>query len=562
MNEMVAMFKEEADELFSSAENLCLKAEKEGSLSDDDMGALFRDIHTLKGSGASVDLISFPKYVHDFETFMDKLRKKELTYEPHMADDLLTGLDIMQQVFDEEAANGVLDDNSFYKLTLESINVIKGYLGEVPVEYNVIDDTSTVQVVTGEEEAPKEAKKIDNSNASIRVNLDKIDKLMNGVGNLVIVNAMLAQLAEEVQEKELSSLFQEKMLLLEREVRSLQDGVMNVRMVPMEIIYNKFPPMIRDVSKKLNKTIDFQHSGDSVEIDKATIEGLTDPLMHIVRNSLDHGIEAPQDRISKGKPEAGLISLGAETSNGMIIITIVDDGNGINGDKVADKAIKNGLITQEEANNMTFNEKAELVFSPGLSTAEEITDISGRGVGMDVVKTNITSLGGKITLDTKLGEGTTLIISLPLTLAILDGLNIQVGTSTYVMPLNVLTETLQVTPKMIKKIGAGNQEFLKYRDNYIPIVRLYEEFAVDDGIEDIEKGIMLIVSNQGNTLAVFVDKFANQQQFVVKPMDKNFIQVPGFSGATIKGDGSISLILEPFELISNNHNINNEEDGE
>ena len=557
MNEMVAMFKEEADELFSSAERLCLKAEKNGSLNDEDMNALFRDIHTLKGSGASVDLVSFPKYVHDFETFMDKLRKKEIAYEPHMADDLLTGLDIMQKVFDEEANNGVLDDNSFYKLTLDSINTIKGYLGEPPVTYTIVEDEDLgpAEIV----EAGSEEKK-SNANASIRVNLDKIDKLMNGVGNLVIVNAMLAQLSQEIKEKELSNLFQEKMLLLEREVRSLQDGVMNVRMVPMEIIYNKFPKMIRDVSKKLNKQINFQHSGDSVEIDKATIEGLTDPLMHIVRNSLDHGIESPADRAAKGKSEEGMLSIDAATSNGMIILTITDDGNGIDGERVAAKALKNGSLTQEELNSMTDLEKAELVFNPGLSTAEKITDISGRGVGMDVVKTNINALGGKIALDTTLGEGTTITISLPLTLAILDGLNVQVGPNNYVIPLNILVETLQVNEGMLRKIGAGNQEFLKYRDTYIPIVRLYEKFEVEEGITNINEGIMLIVSNQRQTLAVFVDEFSNQQQFVVKPLDKNFIKVPGFSGATIKGDGSISLIVEPFELTA--ATTINEEEGE
>jgi len=558
MNEMVAMFKEEADELFSSAENLCLKAEKDGKLNDADMNALFRDIHTLKGSGASVDLISFPKYVHDFETFMDKLRKKEIPYESHMADDLLTGLDIMQKVFDKEANEGVLDDNTFYKLTLESINTIKGYLGEDPVEYTFINEDELEDVIPVEQGTTEN--KQNNSNASIRVNLDKIDKLMNGVGNLVIVNAMLAQLSQEIKEKELSNLFQEKMLLLEREVRSLQDGVMNVRMVPMEIIYNKFPKMIRDVSKKLNKKINFQHSGDSVEIDKATIEGLTDPLMHIVRNSLDHGIESPADRAAKGKSEEGMLSIDAATSNGMIILTITDDGNGIDGERVAAKALKNGSLTQEELNSMTDLEKAELVFNPGLSTAEKITDISGRGVGMDVVKTNINALGGKIALDTTLGEGTTITISLPLTLAILDGLNVQVGPNNYVIPLNILVETLQVNEGMLRKIGAGNQEFLKYRDTYIPIVRLYERFEVEEGITEINKGIMLIVSNQRETLALFVDEFSNQQQFVVKPLDKNFIKVPGFSGATIKGDGSISLIVEPFELT--NATVINEEEGE
>ena len=323
---------------------------------------------------------------------------------------------------------------------------------------------------------------------------------------------------------------------------------MSIRMVPMESIYSKFPKVVRDISKKLGKQINFNHHGDSVEIDKATIEGLTDPLMHIIRNSLDHGIELPQKRKSSGKAEAGTVTIKAEASNGQIIIGIIDDGAGINHEVVSKKAVENGVITEEEREKMTTNEKAMLIFAAGLSTAQEVTDISGRGVGMDVVKNNIERLGGKISIQTEIGKGTEITITLPLTLAILDGLNVRVGKDIFIIPLSILAESLQPTNDIIKNIGSGDIKFLQKNEEFIPIIELGEKFGIENSIKNYEEGIILILNDGKDKLAVFVDEFLNQQQFVVKPLDKNLLNIKGFSGATIKGDGKISLILNPYDL--------------
>jgi two-component system chemotaxis sensor kinase CheA len=373
---------------------------------------------------------------------------------------------------------------------------------------------------------------------------------MNNVGDLVITNAMLKQFTSSIEDNKVQNSVYERLEQLERHIRDMQDSIMSIRMVPMESIYSKFPKVVRDISKKLNKKVDFKHFGDNVEIDKAMIEGLTDPLMHIIRNSLDHGIETPENRVAAGKNEMGEIIISAEQANGQMIITIEDDGKGIDGERVAQKALDNGLIDENQLSKMTDNEKAMLVFGAGVSTADQVTDISGRGVGMDVVKTNIHKLGGAINLDTTIGGGTTITIMLPLTLAILDGLDIAVGEERYILPLNSIVESLQPTSEMIKKIGDGAQDLLMLREEFIPIVKLHKLFGVEPGYPKLEDG-MLIVVKQGNTkIAIAIDEFLNQYQVVVKPLDKNFRPVQGVGAATVRGDGSIGLILDVLGIIN------------
>ena len=342
----------------------------------------------------------------------------------------------------------------------------------------------------------------------------------------------------------------ERLELLERHIRDMQDSIMSIRMVPMESIYSKFPKVVRDISRKLSKKVEFKHYGDNVEIDKAMIEGLTDPLMHIIRNSLDHGIEMPSQRDAAGKPETGSISISAEQANGQMIITIEDDGKGIDCEKVALKALEKGQIDEYQYNNMTDNEKAMLIFEAGLSTADQITDISGRGVGMDVVKTNIYKLGGAIKLDTILGQGTTITIMLPLILAILDGLDIKVGNQKYILPLSSIVESLQPTSDMIKKIGDGSRDLLMLREEFIPIVRLHRLFGLEDSFENLEDGMLIVVKSGNTKVALSIDEFLNQHQVVVKPLDKNFRSVQGIGAATVRGDGSIGLILDVVGIIN------------
>lgn len=330
----------------------------------------------------------------------------------------------------------------------------------------------------------------------------------------------------------------------------MQDSIMSIRMVPMESIYSKFPKVVRDISKKLGKKVEFKHYGDNVEIDKAMIEGLTDPLMHIIRNSLDHGLETPEERAGTGKDQTGAIIISAEQANGQMIITIEDDGRGINSEKVALKALENGQIDENQFASMTNNDKAMLVFGAGVTTADEITDISGRGVGMDVVKTNIQKLGGAIKLDTELGRGTTITIMLPLTLAILDGLDIAVGDQKYILPLSAIVESLQPTSDMIKKIGDGTQDLLMLREEFIPVVRLHHLFGVKPSFENLEDGMLIVVKSGNTKVAISIDEFLNQHQVVVKPLDKNFRSVEGIGAATVRGDGSIGLILDVLGIIN------------
>jgi two-component system chemotaxis sensor kinase CheA len=644
------MFMEEAEELFESADNVLLEAENNGTLTDEEMGQLFRDVHTLKGSGASVELTYFAEFTHDVENMMDKLRNHHIEFIPEMAGTLIDALDVMKEILQLEA-DEQMDRDTFTSMTDELLATIRNYMnqeatpkeapaqqesqpqveeapsqsdgnddfasdidldnpmigpygffGEEPLQF--ANSSSTTNTDSSSEEhfgffddapeitpestieasnttatetkaqtpvaqatqpakteskpaaktpakapAKKAASKRSAATNNIRVNLDKIDLLMNNVGDLVITNAMLTQYSTTISDNKVRSSVLERLELLERHIREMQDSIMSIRMVPMESIYSKFPKVVRDISKKLNKKVEFRHEGDSVEIDKAMIEGLTDPLMHIIRNSLDHGLETPEERVAAGKDETGIIEISAEQANGQMIITIKDDGKGINADLVAKKSLDNGIIDENQLATMTDNEKAMLIFGAGVSTAEAITDISGRGVGMDVVKTNINKLGGVIKLDTGLGIGTTITIMLPLTLAILDGLDIAVGDTKYILPLSAIVESLQPTSEMIKKIGDGSQDLLMLREEFIPVVRLHQLFDVKPKHTKLEDGMLIVVKSGTFKIAMFIDEFLHQHQVVVKPLDKNFRTVEGIGAATVRGDGSIGLILDIMGII-------------
>jgi len=401
---------------------------------------------------------------------------------------------------------------------------------------------------------PKERTKVktDMASSSIRVDLSKIDALMNNIGELVIAHSMLTQYTYMMQDQKIKSDLSERLDLIDRYIRELQEGVMSVRMIPMETVFSKFPKVIRDTAKKLNKKIDFRHYGDSVEIDKAMIEGLTDPLTHIVRNAMDHGIESTERRRAAGKNETGTLLMSAEQANGQMIIKIQDDGSGINLAKVTAKAIQNGIIEESTAAQMSNEDKAMLIFAPGLSTAEAVTDISGRGVGMDVVMSNIKKLGGAVKVETEEGFGSTFTIVLPLTLAILDGLNIRVGKEHYILPLSAIVESLNPEEGMIKQVGDKESEILMLREEFIPVVRLHTVFHIEPEYQKLSDGILVVVHSGTKKVALFVDEFMNQQQFVIKPLDKNFRNAHGIGGATVRGDGTIGLIIDTMNIMEKN----------
>lgn len=386
----------------------------------------------------------------------------------------------------------------------------------------------------------KPAKPVKKAETSLRVPVDKIDHIINLVGELVITQSMLEQAAQD-QEHQISN----ELSLLERNARDLQEAVMSVRMVPMETVFSRFPRQVRDIAKKLDKQIDLVTEGESTELDKGMVEKIVDPLSHLVRNSLDHGIERPEDREAKGKSPNGTLTLSAKHQGGNIIIEVIDDGAGLDRERLLSKAQSNGLPVSD---NMSDEDVWQLIFAPGFSTADEITDVSGRGVGMDVVKKNIQSLGGSIQITSKKDQGTRTQISLPLTLAILDGMSIRCHGETYILPLGTVLETLQPVKEDIYTMS-GSDQVLKIRDDYLPIVYLAKALQETDDIRDATETIAIIVQAEGKQYALIVDELVGQQQVVVKNLETNYRKVDGFSAATILGDGRVALILDVNEIL-------------
>jgi two-component system chemotaxis sensor kinase CheA len=365
------------------------------------------------------------------------------------------------------------------------------------------------------------------------------------VGEVVITQSMLAQLGA-LAEGPAAEQLRSKLAQLERNVRELHESVMRVRMLPIGFAFSRFPRLVRDVAQRLGKQIELRLTGEQTELDKTVLERIGDPLVHLVRNSIDHGIERPDERLEAGKPAAGTVHLEAFHRGSAIIIEVSDDGRGLDCDKILAKARSRGLVAATE----TPGEEAifELIFLPGFSTAEQATDLSGRGVGMDVVRRNIKSLGGKIDIRSQRGRGSRFTISLPLTLAIVDGQSVCVGRETYIVPLVSIVESLQIKAGGVSRLsGAG--ELIAFRGDYLPLVRLHERFGFEPRSRAVEEGLVVVVEGDGQRVGLFVDELRGQQQVVIKSLETNYGQVPGVSGATILGDGSVALILDVPGLI-------------
>ena len=380
--------------------------------------------------------------------------------------------------------------------------------------------------------------------STLRVSVDKVDQLINLVGELVITQAMLAQNGKGVD----AALYQQLaagLADLERNTRDLQEAVMSIRMIPMSMVFNRFPRMLRDLAAKLGKKVEMVQVGEATELDKGLVEKITDPLTHLVRNSCDHGIEMPAERLAKGKPEHGTITLIATHQGGSIVIEVRDDGKGLNRGKLLQKARERGL---DAPDSMTDGEVYSLIFAPGFSTAEVVTDVSGRGVGMDVVKKNITALGGTVEIDSAEGHGMTVRVRLPLTLAIMDGMSVGVGEECYILPLSSVVESFQVQPGMVKTIG-GSGRVVEVRDEYMPVVDLERIFQVPRFDFEKSSNIMVVVEAEGGRVALLVDELLGQQQVVVKNLESNYRKVDDVSGATIMGDGRVALILDIGSLV-------------
>lgn len=386
---------------------------------------------------------------------------------------------------------------------------------------------------------------IDSHTDTLRVSVPKVDTLINTVGELVITQTMLSQIASNFTFDNLSRLFA-GIAQLERNTRELQESVMRIRMLPLSFAFNRLPRLVHDMSQKLGKKVELIIHGEQTEIDKTMIDGLIDPLLHLVRNSLGHGIESPAERKSAGKPEVGTIELSAYQKGGNVVIEIRDDGRGLQHERILAKAIERGLISPEA--KLSPKEISEMIFLPGFSTADAVSDVSGRGVGMDVVQNNIHSLGGSMEISSQNGRGACFTVRLPLTLAILDGLSVLVGTQTYILPLVSIVETVRIHAGLVSR-PAGGSELFGLRQEYLPLIRLYELLHVAPRSTDLTKGLLVIVEAEGRKAGLFVDDLLGQQQVVIKSLATHYQKIEGISAATIMGDGTVAMILDVTGLI-------------
>lgn len=430
----------------------------------------------------------------------------------------------------------VLEPHQIVITPASAAEAVEAEAAAVPVAPVAKPDASAAPAPARHKAPPKAPA---SESGSIRVVVDKVDQIINLVGELIITQAMLTQLSSRLDASQHDALVN-SIAQLERNARDLQESVMSIRMMPMEYVFSRFPRLVHDLATKLNKKVELILRGGSAELDKGLIEKIIDPLTHLVRNSLDHGIEPVEARVAKGKPEKGNLILSAEHHGGNIVIEVIDDGAGLNREKILARAQSQGLMVAENASD---EEIWMLIFAPGFSTAEKVTDVSGRGVGMDVVKRNIQAMGGHVEIYSEQDKGSTIRIILPLTLAILDGMSVRVGDEIYVLPLGTVMESRLPSEKALYRM-AGDELMLQVREEYLPLVELRQVFNLPGQIDESNQGIAVIVQSAGCRYALLVDQLVGQHQVVVKNLELNYRRVPGVSAATILGDGSVALILD------------------
>ena len=629
LSQFYQVFFDEATEHLASMESLLLGLNV-ADPSMDDLNAIFRAAHSVKGGAGTFGFTDMTEVTHVLETLLDKLRKQEMHLTTEMVDVFLQAGDAISMQLDAHRGEGEVDQNVIKDVCgkLERLSSAHGEekasaapepapgkkgaakstakkseskkaskpvaedddygffdpLPETPAAsaddgYGFFDDISppaaqkeaddgygffvepAPPVAVGETKAAASAVTAEShptrrasdksaaassENTSIRVNIEKVDQLINLVGELVITQAMLAQSASMLDVASLEKL-QSGLNTLERNTRDIQESIMSVRMLPISFVFSRFPRVVRDVAGKLNKQVELKTLGESTELDKALIEKIADPLTHLIRNSLDHGIETPEKRVAAGKPAHGTITLNAFHQGGNIVIEVSDDGGGLNREKILSKAKERGLPVSD-----TISDEAVwmLIFEAGFSTADVITDVSGRGVGMDVVKRNIADMGGRVELSSSEGHGTRTTIRLPLTLAILDGMSVDIGGQTFILPLGSIVESLQITDEELKTVS-GDGKLLRVRGEYLPLVALHEVFAIESANKNMKDALAVIVEAEGKKTALLVDALLGQHQVVIKSLESNFRKVPGMSGATIMGDGTVALILDVLALSLN-----------
>ncbi len=499
---------------------------------------MFRELAMLGHAKITLDEDSIPAW--------DDLDPEEIYLKWQVSLDASVSQDDITEVFE-----WVLDECELV-VTRQQADVPSDSATAVITESNEATDDKPLEVVSTESpdeqlststEVAKKAqpkKEINRTASSIRVDIDKVDSLINLVGELVITQSMLSQVGTDFHVKQLEVL-KHGLAQLEQNTRELQERVMQIRMMPISFAFNRFPRMVRDLAKQLDKKVELIVSGENTELDKTVMEQIGDPLVHLVRNSMDHGIESPSERAAAGKDETGTVKLDAFHQGGTVMIEITDDGKGIDPAKVFAKAVEKGLISAQD--NLSEQDIYRLLFEPGFSTAATVSDVSGRGVGMDVVKRNITNLGGSVDVYSELGKGSTFSIRLPLTLAILDGQLIRIGDQIFVVPLISVSESIQVDTSLINRVG-GEMDLYQLRDEYVPIIDMASEFDFDSDKKSIEDSVLVVVEGEDQKIGLQVDELMEQQQVVIKSLEENYKSIQGISGATILGDGRVALIID------------------
>lgn len=553
MQELVQDFLVETNEIIENLDHDLV--ELESNQNDLELlNKIFRGAHTMKGSSSFLGFNKLAELTHHAEDILNKLRKGEMVVTREIMDTLLEFVDKTKQIIsdiengtDSTDCSSVINDlklASEGKLTSKTKNTSAAQPAQAAQPA-----AAPAPQAAPKQEAAKPTHQATQVEQTIRVDVSRLDSLVNLVGELVLSRNMLSQIAGELENKFENEYLVEQLLVATNSIgmntTELQLAIMKTRMIAIGKVFNKFPRVVRDIARDTGKEIELIISGEETELDKQVIESIGDPLLHMIRNSCDHGVETPEVRLAKGKPRMGTVNLSAYHEGNHVVIEIKDDGAGMDPDKLKRKAIEKGVITVDEANSMDDKQAFSLIFKPGFSTAEKITNISGRGVGMDVVRTNIEKLNGIITIDSKINEGSTFYLKLPLTLAIIQALLVEVAGETFAIPLASVVETVRITNEEIHSFEG--REVLKLRDRVLSLIRLDEAFALDELEQD--EIYVVVVALAEKQLGFIVDKLIGQEEIVIKSLGDYLGGNPGIAGATITGDGRVRLILDVAGVI-------------
>jgi two-component system chemotaxis sensor kinase CheA len=550
------------------------------------LNGIFRSIHTVKGASSFLGFDLLVKITHKTEDVLNRLRKDELKVTPEIMDVILEAVDhiklLVNDIRNGEIVERELDEiisklipyisDTFRESTVLPMETARAAdssgngtpppveTGEAPESPSPAQEPRTAEpVASPEPTAPKPAPAKTapprgeelSDNTTVRIDVKRLDDLMNQVGEIVLERNRVLQMNIDYQSRENIATFGEEFSKLAKRIdfvtSELQMQVLKIRMIPVEKVFKKFPRIVRNLSRDLGKEVNLEIIGEETELDRSVVDEIGDPLIHLIRNALDHGVESPEERVAAGKPRSGKVVLSATHEGNNIIISIRDDGKGIDPDKLAKKALDKGLVTEEQLAGMSGKEILDLVFLPGFSTKEKATDVSGRGVGMDVVKTNIRKLNGIIEIRSEVGKGSEFILKLPLTLAIIQSLLVDVESEVYSIPLAAVLETLKVETSSFHQVGG--QEVLKLRDSVLPLLRLQKLFGVRESESSVEQSYVVIIGVAEKRIGLIVSRLLGQQEVAIKSLGKYLANAPGIAGSTILGDGRVALIVDPAGII-------------